>query len=1414
MNNGRKRFLSLLLAAVMLLSLCPVAVLAEEGEEQTEAAEEVREETAETEEPTEEVPPETEGPTEEKPSETEDEGEPEAVTEEQQEKTEEQPEEVTDELAGKEPPAAEEPPLMMTALTATLSEQEQKAAEIEAYIANTPGMEAAILDKYKELQNIFVTYTHMKNPEAPANVAYFSTNGTSCSTKRHDFSGSCDYCNLQNVAVSLNEAGLISTDILSPIKECGDAWTCQAFFDFAWAWMFGKCYFNNEYGAKFTYTATSVEDTNTFFHTLKPGAFLAFHGGKGAYHVMLFLSAETDRIWVLDNNGSGPDIGYAAQEDNIVQKSAYTYKYIAPGGGKKVTEFVVTYPTIKDLNIILRDYVTECTISLDPQGGTMPYNNPYPLTQPVGALTAEFPTPFKTGMEFLGWFTAPEGGTEFPTGSLVPRQKSLTLYAHWGMPGSSTPSFDTPNRDGNTANCTIYTAIRYSTVNKPTAWGLDVVTNPNSWVDCSRYSHNITASELSGGSPIAVSVDLSTISYSLNPGTTYYYRFWVRDTKGNYAHSVVQNFKVEKSILVVASGTCGDDLTWTLDESGLLTISGTGDMMNWDYGFDVPWASQKHQIKTAQIEDGVTSIGSGAFYECSSLTSVTIPDSVTSIGDDAFNGCESLTSITIPESVENIGFDAFYRCHLTSIFVDAENEFYSSVDGVLFSKDQTTLICYPCGKSGSYVIPDSVSLIGDNAFSVCDNLTSITIPNSVTNIGSCAFYFCTGLTSITIPGSVESLGYSPFYGDSSLMSITVAEDNQTFSSKDGVLFDKNQTALICCPAGKSDSYSIPAGVESIGINAFYGNINLTNIMFPETVTTIGDYAFFDCISLTNIVLPEGLTSIGSSAFILCVKLASVTIPESVESIGAMAFAGCTALTDIYYTGTEAQWNAIDMDEDAIPETVTIHFNWVVDPLSEGQHLTPISAPTGDEPLADFSVEVSYGGANKAEAQRQIAGIVNDNPAVRDFADSKLRAAVAGKEDTLLAALQVDGLTADDLILGVSMVPKAATVVEEEDGARVTKMSFEVRPTVTAFVEGMEAPITAVIPNSALSAPVTIRLPIDKTVPVNTIVKVQHNGEYFGSFAVQVEDGNKFIEFAATGFSTFSYELTKDTISVDDLDVSGSLTLKENINVNFYVTVTKGTVDDYKIKRTTSTTYGKNDEQPVPLKSVKTAVSGKEYKFVADTATASEMTKSVFVTIYYKDVEVVTYEYSVLKYCEDMIENEKSGEEIVALCKATLDFGTYAQLHFNENTDALANAHYSLGSLPTVPEYGLSVSAALPDMYFSAASLVLRSETSIKIYVQTKNGHKLKASDFSCSNGTLGDFRNEGGGEYSIKICGIGSSALDNDYTVTVSDGTGTMSLTYSALTYAYRNQNVEKDHLGDLCKALYQYNQCADAYFK
>jgi hypothetical protein len=217
---------------------------------------------------------------------------------------------------------------------------------------------------------------------------------------------------------------------------------------------------------------------------------------------------------------------------------------------------------------------------------------------------------------------------------------------------------------------------------------------------------------------------------------------------------------------------------------------------------------------------GLAAIGEGAFSSCTSLEKVSLPASVTDVGPSVFS-LSAVKSVTLPAGVTNAD-GAFSQCpNLLEIRVDPLNTSYSDLDGVLFNKDQTALLQFPGGRLGSY-----------------------TIPASVAEFGSGAFQWCLGLTALTVNSS-----------------------NSTFSSVDGVVFDKNRTKLIQFPVGRAGSYTIPNGVTTIGFYSFSGSSQLTRVDFPNSLTKIEGGAFSFCTSLTDVTIPAGVSSLGEWTFI-------------------------------------------------------------------------------------------------------------------------------------------------------------------------------------------------------------------------------------------------------------------------------------------------------------------------------------------------------------------------------------------------------------------------------------------------------------------------------------------------------------------------------------------------------------------
>ena len=358
----------------------------------------------------------------------------------------------------------------------------------------------------------------------------------------------------------------------------------------------------------------------------------------------------------------------------------------------------------------------------------------------------------------------------------------------------------------------------------------------------------------------------------------------------------------------VYSGSCGaegdgSNLTWSLDTTtGLLTISGSGAMADYT-SVDTnpaPWYDYRELITAVSLPEGLTSIGSRAFLDCSALTSVTIPASVTSIGYRAFYGTayyndsnnwdgqllyigswliaakEEIESADIKQGTTGIAGGAFYGCSaLTGVTIPAS---VTSIGDEAF---------YHCSALTSVTIPDSVTSIGDEAFYYCTALTSVTIGNSVTSIGYGAFEFCSALASVTIPDSVTSIGGSAFYR-TAYYNDSNNWDGQLLYIGSWLIETKNEI----------ESADIKQGTTGIAQLAFYNCSVLTSVTIPDSVTSIGYSAFYKCSALTSVTIPNSVTSIGMLVFNGCSALTSVTIPDSVTSIGNSAFRGCRSLTSV------------------------------------------------------------------------------------------------------------------------------------------------------------------------------------------------------------------------------------------------------------------------------------------------------------------------------------------------------------------------------------------------------------------------------------------------------------------------------------------------------------------------------------
>ena len=355
----------------------------------------------------------------------------------------------------------------------------------------------------------------------------------------------------------------------------------------------------------------------------------------------------------------------------------------------------------------------------------------------------------------------------------------------------------------------------------------------------------------------------------------------------------------DQTVQIVDSGACGENLTWTLNDAGILTISGNGNMYNYTFD-DSPWKNLN--VNEIEFTGEITNIGDYAFNMCQGLTEITIPDTVTKIGEFSFNGCMDLESIILSKNLENIHNTSFIECpNLKTLQIDGSNSyFYTDSKGVLYNKEQTILIKAPSVITGGYEIPDSVIEIADNGFFGCSELQSIIIPDSVTKIGDSVFYYCIGLSTVSLPESVQSLGNYLF---------SLCENLTTVNVPASITEIRKSMFNGCCALSE---IKLPDSITKISENAFNGCSNLSTIKILDNVSIIADSAFSFCNNLNNIIIPENVTSLGRSAFRQCYNLRKIHFLGDAPIIDDDSFA--SVMAEVYYPVNNETWTTDVMQD--------------------------------------------------------------------------------------------------------------------------------------------------------------------------------------------------------------------------------------------------------------------------------------------------------------------------------------------------------------------------------------------------------------------------------------------------------------------------------------------------------------------
>lgn len=316
-------------------------------------------------------------------------------------------------------------------------------------------------------------------------------------------------------------------------------------------------------------------------------------------------------------------------------------------------------------------------------------------------------------------------------------------------------------------------------------------------------------------------------------------------------------------VSVEISGTCEDNLTWVLNDDGVLTISGKGEMQHFSSEmYDSYWFPYRDSIQKVVITNGITNIGECAFQGCVNLTDVSIPNSVKSLDYGCFGDCNALSGVKLPAGLEFIGDYAFTGCNLQSI-----------------------------------KFPSGLVSIGNYAFQLCP-FRSLPFPSGLVSIGTQAFNNCENLSGeIVLPASLTEFGWCVFAGTNHISAYVVEPGNPSLKSVDGILYTADMKTLIIGPIAYTGSIIIPEGVETIETGA----VNYTQaseIKLPSTLKVIESSALACCPNIQSIVFPEGLSALPDTVLYWCSNLNAVSLPDTIERIGYAAFMNCFSLTDI------------------------------------------------------------------------------------------------------------------------------------------------------------------------------------------------------------------------------------------------------------------------------------------------------------------------------------------------------------------------------------------------------------------------------------------------------------------------------------------------------------------------------------
>lgn len=911
----------------------------------------------------------------------------------------------------------------------------------------------------------------------------------------------------------------------------------------------------------------------------------------------------------------------------------------------------------------------------------------------------------------------------------------------------------------------------------------------------------------------------------------------------------------------LAVGTCGDNLTWTLTQDGVMTISGIGRMYEY-YGSDIPWYSFADRIQAVVVENGVTSISREAFYGCTQLSQIYVDSSVYGIGVRAFDQTPWLSSQ--PEGLVYIG-KVLYTYKGTCPAVVSLAYDTTGIAAMAFDDVQTLeQITLPSGvvEIGGWAFRNCTSLktihfneglrnIGNSAFTGCGGLTEIIIPDSVTLLESGAFGACTAATRLVIGDGLTALSTSAFYGCSALKEISFGNNLRTISN---TAFT-NCTALeqVILPSSVAYIYDkafqgctalqkiVMPNVSHIYYYAFSSCVSLQQIEFPETLKLIDDGAFNNCTSLNAIKIPNSVTSLGVGCFASCSALTTVEIGRGVSRIDSQTFLNCTALTAIhvdpeneYYQSDEySVLHTKDMRTLILYPVGRIGGYTVADTVTlirtaafaNCPGLTFVTLPDGlktleygvfaecvnlKEVTIPDSVTTTYGGTFIRCTSLESVWL---GDGLKEITATMFLDCTALKEIRLPKFLESIGGSAFENCNNLKNLdfPQTLQLINFQAFYKCSSLEALYLPDSLTTIEysafqNCTALATVILPNNL------------KTISDNLFYYCRSLKTIV--IPVSVQKINAYAFAGCSALATIKYigsqeqwnSITKGTSAIPSKTKyayqyqlygnveSYGVTLQDNISIRFLMNFSEEILADSQAYLTAVF------DGETQILTISEAIKGFSVEM-----SAAQMIMPVDISISFRQGSTgETMTYTVQQYAQYVI-NGSYDAQTKQLAAAMLNYGGKAQCFFAYNTDNLADDGVLVENhpLPTLENSKIKISGKIDGLSFYGASLSYRNKLAIRYYFDADN--LPDDLQFSDGNTTFQPIQKDG--LYYIEIANILPQDLDKSVTIQVTNSQGKMlTISYSPMDYVIRMHQKGSESAQALLQALYTYHIAAKNY--